>query len=1079
MNARKRILTVFMVTACLLFMVSPRAATAAEKPEVFVQIGHAMIVRSVAFSPDGKYAVSGSADGSVKLWDVASAREIRTFLGHEGSVNRVLFGPKGEWVISAGENKSLRLWEVETGREIRVFRGHSAAVYYIALSRDGRFILSGSQDKTMKLWEVYTGREIRTFRGHKEYVGTVAISPDGLYVLSGSIDKTMRLWDITTGKEIRKYFVHKDYVYDVAFSSDGKQAISASADKTLRLWDMKMQKVIRVMQHDSPVSNACFSPDGKHILTSGFDQKIRLWNSATGQEEKTFEQASRVREGFYTVTSIAFSPDGRYVLSGSQDRTMRLWEVASGREVRVFMGNTDTLRAVALSPDGKWAATGGIGRTLTLWDLQAGREIRRLSGHQDTIYAAVFSRDGKHVLSGGSDCALRLWETGTGHELESLRVRIPCYVKSVALSPDGRHALSGGLNKTLLSGSPGNVARLWELASGKEIRILEGHKGGVDAITYSPDGKRILSGSFDKTLKLWDAENGREIRTYRGHTKGVQAVAFSPDGKSALSGGGDATVRLWDVQSGREIRSFRGHAAAITSVAYGPDGRKALSGSYDKMIRLWDLESGKEMHIFRGHVGFVNAVAMDGIGRTFLSVSGDGTLKLWDLSSGREMATLVSFAGGDWVVITPEGYFNASPGGAQHLNVRVRNRVYSIDQFYAKFFRPELVQLALAGREILQGETLGDVLARRPAPDIRVLSPISGASVEADSISISLSIRDNGGGIGNVYIYLNGTQVANETRGVTIQPKETDGERVLKAMIPLLAGRNEIRAVAFNQDNSMESNPAVITIVSRMVPDKPDLHALVIGINEYRNTSISLNHAVSDAGEFAETLQRAASPLFRKTDIVVLTKPDETTREAITGAFEVLRGKIRPSDLFVFYNASHGIVDVVDDEEQYYLLTSNVLLLSSRHIKTEAIGQKELAGLIGGIPAQKKLVILDTCNAGKGGKEIQASLLRQTRGLTDTTAVKLLHRAIGSAVFAASSDTQVALEGYQGHGLFTYVLMEGLKGKADVKKDGYITVLGLADYVEEHVIKLSEKVFRRQQAPTIQTGANFPIGKVR
>jgi len=277
----------------------------------------------------------------------------------------------------------------------------------------------------------------------------------------------------------------------------------------------------------------------------------------------------------------------------------------------------------------------------------------------------------------------------------------------------------------------------------------------------------------------------------------------------------------------------------------------------------------------------------------------------------------------------------------------------------------------------------------------------------------------------------------------------------------------------------MESNPAVITVTSRAVLAKPNLYALVVGINEYKNKSIALSYAVPDAKAFAETLRKTAAPLFGRTDIKLLTTADETTKDAVIKAFEDLRTKVKPNDLFVFYDASHGVVDVVDDEEQYFLLTSNVLLLSSRHIGKEAIGQKELGRLIGSIPAQKKLVVLDTCNAGKGGKEIQVALLQQTRGLTDSTAVKLLQRAIGSAVFSASSDAQQALEGYKGHGLFTYVLLDGLKGKADVKKDGYITVLGLADYVEEEVVKLSESIFKRQQTPTIQTGANFPIGKLR
>ena len=440
---------------------------------------------------------------------------------------------------------------------------------------------------------------------------------------------------------------------------------------------------------------------------------------------------------------------------------------------------------------------------------------------------------------------------------------------------------------------------------------------------------------------------------------------------------------------------------------------------------------------------------------------------------------MITFDDGEWIVITPEGYFNASPNGAKNLNVRIGNNVYSIDQFYARFYRPELVQLVLAGKEVPKGETFGDILVKKPAPAVQIVSPVAGETIDKDSITVSLKITDNGGGIGNVNIYLNGAQVANETRGVVVKGRESAHETMLTFIVPLLDGNNEIRAVAFNQENSMESNPAKISVISKALLRKPDLYALVIGINEYKNKSISLTYAVPDAAAFAETLKKTAAPLFEKTDIQTLTTPEATTKEAITKAFEELRLKIKPNDLFVFYDASHGVVDVVNNEEQYFLLTSNVLLLSSRHIGEDAMGQKDLAKLIGNIPAQKKIVILDTCNAGKGGKELQIALLQQTRGLTESTAVKLLQRAIGSAVFSASSDTQQALEGYKGHGLFTYVLMEGLRGKADIKKDGFITVLGLADYVEEQVTKLSEEVFKRQQTPTIQTGANFPIGKVQ
>jgi WD40 repeat protein len=179
-------------------------------------------------------------------------------------------------------------------------------------------------------------------------------------------------------------------------------------------------------------------------------------------------------------------------------------------------------------------------------------------------------------------------------------------------------------------------------------------------VAFSPDGSYALSGSLDTTLRLWDVATGKEIRSFAGHTYAVNSVVFSPDGKYALSGSGDSTLRLWDVATGKEIRSFAGHTDSVRSVAFSPDGRYALSGSY------FD----------------------------------DTSTRIWNIATGKEIAQFISFTDGEWVVITPKGYFNASPNGAKHLNVRVGNYVYSIDNFYKKFFNPAYVAAALQGKKV-------------------------------------------------------------------------------------------------------------------------------------------------------------------------------------------------------------------------------------------------------------------------------------------------------------------------------------------------------------------------------------------
>ena len=614
------------------------------------------------------------------------------------------------------------------------------------------------------------------------------------------------------------------------------------------------------------------------------------------------------------------------------------------------------------------------------------------------------------------------------------------------------------------------------MADGRPVRELKGHLDFVHSLAFTPDGRLLASGSGDTTIKVWDPGTGEELRTLAGHTNWVEALAAGPDSRTLLSGSGDETVKLWDLFTGEELKTFTGHANRVTFVAEAADGGTALSGSDDDTLRLWDLASGKTIRTLSCRGGGVTSGAFGSDGKHLVSGQADGTVKVWDRKSGREIYTLLGFKDGEWIALTPEGYFEASAEGARHLNVRIGTEVHSIDQFYEKFYRPEFVRFSFAGGELPKGETLASVLSRKSAPTVKILTPKAGETTEATSAAVDLLVTDTGGGIGGVFVYLNGSQVANDVRGLEVTGEGPPAERSLVLTVPLAAGENTIKVVAQNKDGSMESAPAVVVVVSKATLAKPNVYALVVGINAYRNESIALAYAVKDAEAFAEVMKQASAPLFEKLEFRVLTSPAETTKTAIVKAFEEAKTKVKPNDFFIFYDASHGVVDTED--EQYFLLTSNVLLLSSRRIAADALSQKDLANLIGAVPAEKKLVILDTCSAGKGGKEIAQALLK-TRGLSEATAIKLLKRAIGSAVFAASSDTEQALEGYRGHGLFTYVLLEGLRGKADARKDGYITVLGLAEYVEEEVVRLSEEVFKRQQTPTIQTSTNFPIGKVR
>jgi hypothetical protein len=355
------------------------------------------------------------------------------------------------------------------------------------------------------------------------------------------------------------------------------------------------------------------------------------------------------------------------------------------------------------------------------------------------------------------------------------------------------------------------------------------------------------------------------------------------------------------------------------------------------------------------------------------------------------------------------------------------------------------------------------------------------AQIDGDSLNLQISLADRGGGIGDVRVFINGSAVSEtDNRGLRIDSTNASGASPsVSRSIPLLLvpGRNDISVIAYNADGSVHSNPATATVIARYtVKRKPQLHALVVGINQFRNPAFQLKYSVADATAVAQLLQKRAAPLFDKVNVELLTTPAATTREALLAAFGRYRG-IAADDVFVFYVASHGVVENEDlASREYFLISSNVGLASDEALRRDAVSQADLKELIANIPATKKILLLDTCQAGALGDALTLS----TRGDSDQRAINILSGAVGSTVLAAATSQEQALEGMDGHGVFTWVVLQGLDGKADVQKNGYVSTFDLASYVGDQVPKVADRIFKREQFPNLHNaGQSFPIASSR
>ncbi|MFH2046522.1 MAG: caspase family protein [Pseudomonadota bacterium] len=1085
---------------------------------------HDCPVTFVRFSPDGLFAYSGDDNGAIRVWDIKTGREVKALKSHAARTYAIALSADGNQVLTGSSEGQIGLWNLTSGKLLKTISAHHEAVSAINFTPDGKYALSASYDKTLKLWDLNDGKLQKTFSGHPGQVYKAVISADGLHALSSAQDGDMRLWDMKSGIEI-KAFKFPGSIQSIGFTPDSRHFIIAHYCKN-------SGDAVKVMALDgNEIKNyedvylSRYTNDGRYFLATRYKEP-------TDKEQKLFDpetkqKTTNSRMDRFNIKTLVDISDGKilghfgqsgafvYVSTSSRneliltknyyDKDICLWDVRTGKEIHRFpvkfgllshdgnkvispVGNTlksfDTITgrilppftgsaatdicSLALSAKGGYAITGDTSGAIQFWDVAAGKLIKTIfeTPTKDIFYdksaisAVTFSPDNKYAASASIFGTVKIWDLSEGNKISEFKMdpvsvhyddfQSGNYIDYgngiLAFSPDSRYIASG--------------SKLWEVTSGKKRLDFQTPFGPGPWVAFTQDGNYLLSRNM-----IWDVYSGRRIKTLES-LNGTRSV-YSSDGKAIYATDSEGSLYVVDPDTGKLVRRFANFISTARPFEVSPDKKMLIATENDnETLDIWDLTSGKKNAAIEINQG-ISSVLLSSDGRKAVLNNSVSVMQL-NPSTGKEMAKFISFTDGEWIVITPEGYYNASANGDKYLNVRVGNNVYGIENYREVFFRPDLVKIALSGGSLKDFRNIADI---KQPPSVNIVdTPLS---VNTDNVKLKLRLTDNAGGIGDIRLYLNGTAVVMDSRAVSIIEKDTK-ELFKEYTLKLTAGRNIIKAVAFNGDNSMQSNEATIEVAASFTAaQKPSLYALVIGINEFKNPKLKLNYPVADAELFAETLEKVSTGLFDKIDIRKLTTKEATTNLEIIKEIKSFKS-LQPDDLFVFYIASHGTVD----EGEYFLITSNVGSLRTEKLKTDAISQNMLKETIANIPATKKLIIIDTCNAGALGEAIQVAML--TRGMSEDTALKILSRAVGSTILSASTSVQEALEGYNGHGLFTYVIVEGLKGKADKGKTGFIKTTELADYVDNEVPVLAEKVFKRAQYPTISiSGQAFPIGLVK
>lgn len=1050
--------------------------------ELMVPVGHSSFVNSVDVSPDGQYIISSSSgvsDNSIRVWNLANGREIRSIKGQPyGGIS-----PDSKYLITGSASGEVLIWDFESGILMRSFSAGQFQVGALAFSPNGKEIVTAVLG-AVKVWDFETGKELRSIPSTTEFeqISKLQFSDDGAFLFSGSMNMTVRVWNYLSGEEL---FVESGDSKG-GISPDGKLVAAPSVDKkSVNVWEVSTGKLLHNLTGHAYAVMACtFGGDGSFV-TGGFTEFVS-WDLKTGEK---IRQSENIANGMH---GIALSKDGKHCVTGDTYGEIKVWDYATARALRTLKGYSKSVLTMAASSDNQLIATAGDNNEIRLWDLRKGVEFELLKGHQAAVSALAISSDGRFLASGSMDGNLILWNLSNGSKTKEIRVSEqasgPFLFAHLRINPNGQ---------MIAAASQSGFVLVIDSQTGEIVHELSDHSSAVLGLAISPNGKYLAACSLgmDGFLGMWDLESGSFLGRFKDEAELYpqfhQTIIFSRDGQHLVTGTAAGQMQMWNVENKQLIENIQAHNSTIKSLALSSDGNQLAVASEEGGLKFWEFQSGR------------GAVELDTSARCreliwgansafLLAANEDNSVSFWDLKEQKKAADFISVGESDWmIVVSSEGldYYQSSKHAAGKMGYTKGLKSYSFEQFDLQFNRPDIVQerMQFASSDLIasyrkayqkrvdkMGFAESAFVGKLNVPELHILNvealPIS---TSEKSVQINLKATASSEKLDRINVWINDVPIYGFA-GISVKDKD---KSILELPIELdLSEGNNVLQFSVLNSSGIESLKESIAIECTAGFPKPDLYVLTFGVSEYQDSNYNLKFASKDAGDVGVFFND--SEIYANVHRKVFLDANVTKGQLKEAAAFLNQSKL--GDQVLVYLSGHG---VLDEDLDFYFATYDT---DFSNPKENGILYEDIEALLDGIAAREKLLLMDACHSGEVDKESMAfadggNLPEGVKGQaifgsneSEADSFELmkelfsdLRRGTGAHVISSASGAEFSYEGNGfDNGLFTYAFLYGLKsGDADVRtgnKDGKITISEIRDYVSEAVNAMS----KGKQSPT-------------
>ncbi|MES3022592.1 MAG: hypothetical protein V4857_13510 [Pseudomonadota bacterium] len=918
---------------------------------------------------------------------------------------------------------------------------HTAMVRRVSTDAAGRFAVTASDDKTARVWDVADGRLLQVLRppigpGHEGKLFAVALTPDGASVAVAGWTgwdwngkNQVYLFDRASGKLRKRLRDVPNVINHLAFSPDGRYLLASLGAQGVQIWDWRADAApFSDPAYGGESYGAAWGVDGR-LAVSSFDGKLRLYQVGEGGLRKLREL---VAPGGKQPYGLAFSPDGRALAVGYNDS----WRV-------------DVLDAkdlsLTFSPDVQGVNNGNLGRV-------------------------AWSADGQTLAAAGTwqvgqRSAVRRWpQAGRGAAASSITSR------STVLSLQTLHG--GGWLLGAADPSWGVLGDNGQWREGRAPPVADLRGGQGEGFLLAAGGRQVQFGfeAFGKPPHRFDLL-GRTL------APGLVAAGVPPriTGVNVSDWLHSSAAKL----NGQIIKLREGEI--VRSLAIAPDASSFVLGT-EWALNLYAADGTARWSQTAPDVAWGVNIAPGG--KLLVAAYGDGTMRWHRVSDGKELLAFFPHADRKrWVLWTPTGYYDASPGGEDLIGWQVNRGqdsaadFFPVSQFRERFHRPDIIDRVLDTMDetiaVAQANAVNGRRVQVPQSVAQVLPPVaevtSGMEMRSSAREVRIQVRGRSAADAPVTgwrVRVNGQSVP-DVRGLARQ--DSGGERELTVPIPAQDSAIEV----FAENRHGVSVPVTVRVAwsgakSGSFQIQPKLYVLAVGVGQYQHKDIgALALSAKDARDFAAALGKQKGGLYREVEVKLLTDAEATT-DAVVDGLEWLQRSVTQHDMGMVFIAGHG---VNDPTQGYTFLPVNA---DPARLRRTGVAMDEFKKTLSGLPG-KAVFFLDTCHSG--------NVLGAGRraGSDDVSGVinELSSAENGVVVFSSSTGRQFSLEDAAwGNGAFTKALVEGLGGAADYQKQGRITHKMLDLYVSERVKQLTGG----RQSPVTQAPGgvpDFPLAVVK